>query len=62
MTTCDLCPAAAIWLLEAESPEGSGMTAVSCRRCIDIARALMARLGPPTVIPIDSDAIPGGTP
>lgn len=58
MTTCDLCPAAAIWLLEAESPEGSGMTAVSCQRCIDIARALLARIGPPNVIPLDPNMIP----
>jgi len=58
MTTCDLCPAAAIWLLEAESPEGSGMTAVSCQRCIDIARALMARIGAPTVTPLDPCMIP----
>ncbi len=62
MTTCDLCPHGAVWLLEAESPDGSGMTAVACRRCIDVARALLARLGPPTVTPLDPEAIPGGTP
>lgn len=58
MTTCDLCPADAVWLLESESPDGFGMTSVACGRCIDIARALMARINPPTVVPLDPTSIP----
>lgn len=58
MTTCDLCTRSAIWLLEAESEGGSGMTAVACQPDVDIARALLARLGPPTITPIDPAMIP----
>lgn len=61
MTICDLCPRNAIWLLTAESPSGSGMTSVACQADVDIARALLARLGPPTVIPLDESTIPEGT-
>jgi len=57
---CDFCTAAAIWLLEAETPDGSGMTALACQRDVDIARAVMARIGPPTVTPLHPDAIPKG--
>lgn len=57
---CDFCTAAAVWLLEAESLDGSGMTALSCQRDVDIARSLMARIGPPTITPLDPDAIPEG--
>lgn len=61
MTTCDLCTSrAAIWLLQAESPDGAGMTAVACQADVDIARALLARIGPPTVIPLDDSMIPEG--
>jgi len=60
MTICDLCPGSAIWLLEAQTPDGSGMTAVACHRDVDIARALLARLGPPTVTPLDESMIPEG--
>lgn len=60
MTTCDLCPHGAIWLLTAESPDGAGMSSVACQRDVDIARALLARIGPPTVIPLDESTIPEG--
>lgn len=61
MTTCDLCPRTAIWLLTAESLAGAGMTSVACQADVDIARALLARIGSTSVIPLDETMIPEGT-
>lgn len=58
MTPCDFCPAPARWLGITESPDGSGQTSIACQGHVDLMRRRLARIGPPTITPLDERMIP----